>query len=272
MSPDTATSRHPSKSFCLVSNPPRLLNLGNHRCQCKGHDYCRELCLLRFVMCFPGSAMNWSGDGALTATTAPACWSAGMCFSLLYMCEKRDCISRDSRWSSGSLAKDRRVTTSPIWRLREPSRHPMAGSFPPIVPTYYGTYFSQINTFLSSITKFLEYCPGIVPPENSVSGRDGQFVGRDPGCPRMVIPRHMSGIRRRDEYRDEIPGFCGRDTKRDSSGMCWSGFTATKGHRTWQMMASTCHVSRHHSPRAHIIDHRYILGHRYLPTYDLLWL
>ena len=35
-----------------------LLNLGNHRCQCKGHDYCRELCLLRFVMCFPGSAMN----------------------------------------------------------------------------------------------------------------------------------------------------------------------------------------------------------------------
>ena len=23
-----------------------LLNLGNHRCQCKGHDHCRELCLL----------------------------------------------------------------------------------------------------------------------------------------------------------------------------------------------------------------------------------
>ena len=35
-----------------------LLNLGNHRCQCKGHDYCRELCLSRFVMCIPGSAMN----------------------------------------------------------------------------------------------------------------------------------------------------------------------------------------------------------------------
>ena len=41
-----------------------LLNLGNHRCQCKGHDYCRELCLLRFVMCFPGSAVNCTGDGA----------------------------------------------------------------------------------------------------------------------------------------------------------------------------------------------------------------
>ena len=35
-----------------------LVNIGNHRYQCKGHDYCRELCLLRFVMCFPGSAMN----------------------------------------------------------------------------------------------------------------------------------------------------------------------------------------------------------------------
>ena len=60
-----------------------LLNLGNHRCQCKGHDYCRELRLLYFVMCFMGSALIFASNGAyLPPPHQPAIWLA--CASCYY--------------------------------------------------------------------------------------------------------------------------------------------------------------------------------------------
>ena len=62
-----------------------LLNLGNHRCQCKGHDYCRKLCLLYFVMYFLGSALISSSDGAyFPPPRQPAIWLA--CVSCYYIC------------------------------------------------------------------------------------------------------------------------------------------------------------------------------------------
>ena len=62
-----------------------LLNLGNHRCQYKGHDYCRELCPLYIVMCFLGSAVISTSDGAyLPPPRHPAIWLAFV--SCYYIC------------------------------------------------------------------------------------------------------------------------------------------------------------------------------------------
>ena len=60
-----------------------VLNLGNHRCQCKVHDYCRELCLLYFVMCFLEYALISTSDGEyLPPLHQAAIWRA--CASCYY--------------------------------------------------------------------------------------------------------------------------------------------------------------------------------------------